>query len=344
MGVVINTNISSITASRILSNNRSDLETAMERLASGKRINSANDDAAGMAVAAKMRADIRSLNQAVRNTNDAISLVNTYDGGAAEIESILIRMRELAVQAKTGSYTSSDLANADFEYEALKAEISRIAKVTAFNRQILGQGNVNANGVMVSSDGDTAFSFYVGADVARTGNTVTFSAKSLDLNWYDNLQSDVSAAGASNVAQGTLTVPVHNENASAYIKSQSFSTTAGISTATLSITTPGVSAGLRSIANTTYAGSAIIQLDAALSSLAVNRALAGSFVNRLEHTVSNLMNVSQRLQEAVSGIEDADYAAESAALARGMVLAQAGTAMLAQANQAPQFVLTLLRG
>jgi len=105
-----------------------------------------------------------------------------------------------------------------------------------------------------------------------------------------------------------------------------------------------VSAGLRSIATATYAGSAIVQLDKALQSLASNRAQAGALVNRLEHTVANLMNVSQRLQEAVSGVEDADYAAESAALARGMVLAQAGTAMLAQANQAPQFVLTLLRG
>ena len=213
MAVVINTNISSITASRILGSNRGDLETAMERLASGKRINSANDDAAGMAVAAKMRADIRGLNQAVRNTNDAISLVNTYDGGAAEIEAILIRMRELAVQAKTGTYTSADLSNANFEYEALKSEISRIAKVTAFNRQILGQGNYNStSGYMVSSDGDTAFSFYVGSDVARTGNTITFSAKSLDLNWYDNVQTATSAANPE-----TSGIPVHNENVSAYL-------------------------------------------------------------------------------------------------------------------------------
>ena len=131
MGVVINTNISSITASRILSENRADLEKAMERLASGKRINSANDDAAGMAVAAKMRADIRSLNQAVRNTNDAISLVNTYDGAAAEIESILIRMRELAVQANNGTYEAADRTNADYEYTALKTEIRRIAQVSA---------------------------------------------------------------------------------------------------------------------------------------------------------------------------------------------------------------------
>jgi len=286
MGVVINTNISSITASRILSNNRSDLETAMERLASGKRINSANDDAAGMAVAAKMRADIRSLNQAVRNTNDAISLVNTYDGGAAEIESILIRMRELAVQAKTGTYQTADLANADFEYAALKSEIERIAGVTSFNRLALGQGGTAAAG----TTGSTAemFTFYVGSDVARTGNAITFSGNPLDMNKV-------------------------------------------------------VASGLMSISTVALATSAIAHLDNAVNDLAARRAVAGALVNRLEHTVSNLMNVSQRLQEAVSGIEDADYAAESAALARGMVLAQAGTAMLAQANQAPQFVLTLLR-
>jgi len=288
MGVVINTNISSITASRILSNNRSDLETAMERLASGKRINSANDDAAGMAVAAKMRADIRSLNQAVRNTNDAISLVNTYDGGAAEIESILIRMRELAVQAKTGTYQSADLTNANYEYAALKSEIERIAGVTSFNRLALAQGSTGAAGGTGSAD--TSFTFYVGSDVARTGNGITFAAKALDLNLA--------------VSAGTL----------------------------------------NSLTDATSAGQAISNLDDAITELAANRAQAGALVNRLEHTASNLMNVSQRLQEAVSGVEDADYAAESAALARGMVLAQAGTAMLAQANQAPQFVLTLLRG
>jgi len=205
----------------------------------------------------------------------------------------------------------------------------------------LAQGKYNAaSGVMTSSDGDTAFSFYVGSDVARTGNSITFSAKSLDLNWYDNKQTSMTTSATTTaVAEGAGSVPVHNENVSAWIKTQSFSGTVSIPTET----DPGTSAGLRSIRTAVYAGSAIVQLDNALASLAANRSQAGALVNRLEHTVSNLMNVSQRLQEAVSGIEDADYAAESAALARGMVLAQAGTAMLAQANQAPQFVLTLLR-
>jgi flagellin len=292
MGVVINSNIPSITASRILSNNRSDLETAMERLASGKRINSSNDDAAGMAVAAKMRADIRSLNQAVRNTNDAISLVNTYDGAAAEIESILIRMRELAVQAKTGTYSAADLTLAGYEYDALKTEINRIAGVTAFNRLSLANGD-SAAAAGSTTGADLSFSFYVGSDVARSGNAITYTAGSLDL-------SAVVSDGAGSAAGGFKDI-------------------------------------------TANATSAIYHVDRALTKLAERRATAGAMVNRLEHTVSNLMNVSQRLQEAASGIEDADYAAESAALARGMVLAQAGTAMLAQANQAPQFVLTLLR-
>jgi flagellin len=288
MGVVVNTNISSITASRILSENRADLEKAMERLASGKRINSAADDAAGMAVAAKMRADIGSLNQSVRNTNDAISLVNTYDGAAAEIESILIRMRELAVQAKNGTYESADRTNANYEYTALKEEITRIAGVSAFNRMTVGQGATTADGATTSAD--TSFTFYVGSDVAKTGNSISFSAKALDLNL-------------------------------------------AVSSSTLN-----------SVVDATSAGEAIATLDDAITELAANRAQAGALINRLEHTVSNLMNVSQRLQEAVSGIEDADYAAESANLARGMVLAQAGTAMLAQANQAPQYILSLLRG
>ena len=288
MGVVVNTNISSITASRILSENRADLEKSMERLASGKRINSAADDAAGMAVAAKMRADIGSLNQSVRNTNDAISLVNTYDGAAQEIESILIRMRELAVQTRNGTYEAADRTNADYEYTALKNEITRIAGVSAFNRMTVGQGATTANGTTTSAD--TSFTFYVGSDVAKTGNSISFSAKALDLNL-------------------------------------------AVSSSTLN-----------SVVDATSAGQAIATLDDAITELAANRAQAGALINRLEHTVSNLMNVSQRLQEAVSGIEDADYAAESANLARGMVLAQAGTAMLAQANQAPQYILSLLRG
>jgi len=286
MAVVINSNVSSITASRILSSNRSELEQAMERLASGKRINSAADDAAGMAVGAKMRADIRSLNQAVLNTNDAISLVNTYDGAAAEVESILIRMRELAVQAKTGTYTAADLTNANYEYDALKTEIVRITATTTFNRQNIAGASGTTGGTGSAAN---TLTFYVGADTARTGNSIVFSGESLNLNMTTSASD------------------------------------------------------LKDITSTTNATSAVASVDDALGTLAISRARAGAMINRLEHTVSNLMNISQRLQEAVSGIEDTDYAAESANLAKGMILQQAGTAMLAQANQSPQYVLLLLK-
>ena len=280
IGVVANTNIPSISASRILSNNRDDLEKAMERLSSGKRINSASDDAAGMAVAAKLRADVRSLNQAVRNANDAVSLVNTYDGASAEIESILVRMRELAVQTANGTYEDADRELAQEEIDALALEIDRIATNTTFNRQYIASGSGGSSGT---------FTFRVGP---QSG-----SADDVDVN--------LASLKAADLGSGVSSL---------------------------------------SVSSATGASDAVADIDAALTALASARAVAGAFINRLGHTVSNLQNVSQRTSEALSGVEDADYAAESAALARGMVLAQAGTAMLAQANQSPQYILTLLRG
>lgn len=291
MGIVINSNISSIAAGRVLAENKAELERSMERLASGKRINGAKDDAAGMAVAAKMGADIRSLSQAIRNTNDAISMVSTYDGAATEIESILIRMRELAVQVKNGTYEDADRTNANYEYEALRTEIKRINDVTAFNRQVIG-----------SAAGDNEFAMFIGADVNKTGNTVTFSAHTLDLNVSGTAGSDTDP-----------------------------------------ISSLSTSSALKTITSVTLATSAVVAVDEAITKLNIKRAQAGALINRLEHTVSNLMNINQRLQEARSQIVDADYATESATLAKGMVLQQAGTAMLAQANQSPQYVLMLLR-
>ncbi len=247
----------------------------MERLSSGKRINSASDDAAGMAVAAKLRADMRSLNQAVRNTNDAISLVSTYDGAASEIESILVRMREMAVQSANGTYSDDDRTNAQKEVDALIEEIDRIGNNTQFNRVNIAKAA-------------TDFKFRVGAQ-----------------------QED-----ADDVK---------------------------ISLASLLSTELGSDLDKTDITDQSNASDAVKTIDSALDSLAGARADAGAFINRLGHTIITQQNVSQRTAEALSGIEDADYAAESAALARGMVLAQAGTSMLAQANQAPQYVLTLLR-
>ena len=276
-GVVVNTNISSLHAARVLSQNRTDLESAMARLASGKRLNSASDDAAAASVAAKMKADIRSTDVAVRNINDGISLFQTVDGASSEVENILIRMRELAVQMTNGTYADGDRVNANKEFVALTAEIERIATKSAFNR------------------------------VAFAGGAVT------------GIKIQSGAAEDDNLAATALALPDLRTNTSLAVSA------AAISTATA-------------------AAAAVTAVDAAIIKVAGFRADTGATINRLGFALSNAQNVSQRLQEALSGLEDADYAAESAALARGMVLAQAGSAMLAQANQAPQYVLTLLRG
>ena len=276
-GVVIGTNISSLHAARVLSQNRTDLESAMARLASGKRLNSASDDAAATSVAAKMKADIRSTDVAVRNINDGISLFQTVDGASSEVENILIRMREVALQMTNGTYADGDRVNANKEFVALTAEIERIATKSAFNR------------------------------VAFAGGTVT------------GIKIQSGAAEDDNLSTSALTLPDLRTNAS-------------------SLAVSGVA-----ISSATAAAAAVTTVDAAIIKVAGYRADTGATINRLGFALSNAQNVSQRLQEALSGLQDADYAAESASLARGMVLAQAGSAMLAQANQAPQYVLMLLK-
>jgi len=257
----------------------------MERLSSGKRINGAKDDAAGMSVVTRMKAQVTSLNQAIRNANDGISLVATYDGAADEIEDILIRMRELATLAQNGTYTTNDAANAELEFNALVDEINRIQSKTKFN------GSLDIS----LSTAATTYSFQVGFN---GGDAVSISLGQLN------------ASGLKGTASAT--------------------TIAGIASTTMAKTIEDAS-------------STVTDIDNMLSNLNVNRATAGAVINRLEHTVSNLMNVVQRTEEARSRIEDADFASESAALARANVLVQAGSAMLAQANQNPQFVLALLR-
>jgi flagellin len=285
MGVVINTNISSISAARSLATTRADLERSMERLSSGKRINGAKDDAAGMSVVTRMKAQISSLNQAVRNANDGISLVSTFDGAADEIEDILIRMRELATLTQNGTYTINDAANAELEFDALVSEIDRIQSKTKFN------GSLDVS----LSTAALTYSFQVGFN---GGDAVSISLGQLDALGLKGTASNVNIAGIASTTQA-LTIA--------------------------------------------DASATVTEVDAMLSNLNVHRATAGAVINRLEHTVSNLMNVVQRTEEARSRIEDADFAAESAGMARANVLVQAGSAMLAQANQSPQFVLALLR-
>jgi len=286
MSMVINTNISSVTAQRHLAQSRMDMEQAMERLSSGKRINSAMDDAAGLTIAHSLDSKITSLNQAVRNGNDAIALINLAEGALDEISSMLTRMKEIATQALNGTYTTDDLANLNLEYAQLSDEIDRISNNTYFN------------GVAVVG-GTATVSFQVG-DTSTDVVTVTFRDMS-----DDGIGTDTDNSGVIDNAE--------------------------------------VAISATSISSTTNAGTALGVLDNAIKMVDNYRATLGAKANRMEHAVNNLMSRVEHQSAARSRIQDADYAVESANLARAQVLQQAGTAMLAQANASSQNILSLLK-
>jgi len=282
MSMVINTNISSLTAQRHLVESRMEMEQAMERLSSGKRINSAMDDAAGLTIAHTLDSKITSLSQAVRNANDGIAMLNLAEGAMDEISSMLTRMKELATQSINGTYQSSnDRSNMNLEYQQLADEITRIATQTVFN----GISLMATSGSVKFQLGDSS------------SDTITVSLSGMKAT---------SLGIDSNVTAGVT------------------NTSTGIETAT-------------------KAGTALSAIDTAITSVDTYRAKFGAAANRMEHAASNLMSRVEHQSAARSRIQDADYAVESANLARAQVLQQAGTAMLAQANASSQNILSLLK-
>ncbi len=271
---VINTNVKSIMAQNALTTNNRALSKAMEQLSTGKRINGASDDAAGLAISSRMQAQIRGLNQGVRNANDAISMLQTAEGSTKEITNMLERMRELAVQAANDTYGSEDRTAISTEVSQLQDEITRIATNTEWNgKKILGENNGE-------------YTYQVGAGSTTTSAvSVTFSAMS---------------AGALTV--DALTV-------------SSFS----------------------------FAQEAISKIDIAIQAVDTFRATLGAKINRMTSAADNLANISMNTAASRSRIEDTDYAAATTELARTQIIQQAATAMLAQANQQPQAVLSLLK-
>jgi len=282
MSMVINTNISSLTAQRHLAESRMEMEQAMERLSSGKRINSAMDDAAGLTIAHTLDSKITSLSQAVRNANDGIAMLNLAEGAMDEISSMLTRMKELATQSINGTYQSSnDRSNMNLEYQQLADEITRIATQTVFN----------------------------GISLMATSGSVKFQ--------LGDSSSD------------TITVSLYG------MKATHLSIDSNV--------TAGVTNSSTGIETATKAGPALSVIDAAITSVDTYRAKFGAAANRMEHAASNLMSRVEHQSAARSRIQDADYAVESANLARAQVLQQAGTAMLAQANASSQNILSLLK-
>ncbi len=267
MAMTINTNVVSLNAQRNLTTSQGSLATSMQRLSSGLRVNSALDDAAGLAIADRMNAQVRGINVAIRNANDGISLAQTAEGALATITDALQRMRELAVQSLNGSNGTGDRTNLNTEFTQLQAEITRIADQTKFN------------GTAIVGAGATTNTFQVGANVGDT----------------------------------------------------------------LNITTTQVTTIAGNISTTTAANTALTDIDTKLDAINTSRATYGAAMSRFGMAIQNLQISGENQAAARGRIMDADFAAETANLSRAQILQQAGSAMVAQANQLPNQVLALLR-
>jgi flagellin len=281
MSMTINTNIQSMDAQRNLNSSQASLATSMQRLSSGLRINSAKDDAAGLAIATRMDAQVRGMNVAIRNANDGISLAQTADGALSGVSDSLQRMRELAVQAANATNSASDKDSLNKEFSQLQSEITRVIGGTTFNGKAI-----------------------IGADAT----TLSFQI------------------GANTTADDTVKVQTSNLN----------------SDSTITAVT-GSSAVINSTADASAIDTVINNIDTAINTINNQRATFGATETRFDSIISNLQSGVENQAAAKSRIMDADFAAETANLSRAQVLQQAGTAMVAQANQLPQQVLSLLR-
>ena len=306
MSLVVNTNVASMNAQRSLMASGRELQTAMERLSTGKKINSAADDAAGFAIAESMTAQIRGLSMAAKNASDALGLLKVVENATNDVTDMLQRIRELAVQAQSGTNSTGDVANLQQEANALIDEINRVSEDTTYNGvAYIGSEKGTKNIQVGYNDGDS---------ISIT--TYNIGAENLGAMVADAEDVDSDAA--------TTEVLVALKSSAGYLD---ISQTAEAAVAGTSNRVPG----------------ALEVITGAIEQVAMYKAEWGAGQNRLQYTVSNLMNVVEFTTAAKSRIQDADFAVEAAKLAKAQVLQQTGTAMLAQANAAPQLALQLLK-
>ena len=375
---VINTNTAATLTANALTKNERAMSQAMERLSTGVRINSASDDAAGLAISSRMTSQINGLNMAVRNANDAISMIQTSDGAMVEVESMLQRMRELAVQATSDTNNSTDRTALNTEFQALGAEITRIGGNTQWNGTNVLDG-VGASG---------AQSFQIGANASQTVDH-TFAIIGKTSSTASNPAVAGTPAGASATEVRTITIAgtADGDVLTGTINGQAFAFTMsdhdGTGALTFAATTAahdgtgaitvakasgttftftasgnnivmdienlrvgngiGALVGGFDLTTAALASSAITSINNQITTINTSRSQAGAAINRLEYAADNLANVSQNTSASRSRILDADYAAETTELARTQIIQQAGTAMLSQANQMAQSVLSLLK-
>jgi flagellin len=329
MPMVVNTNQGSLSAQRSLAASGVELKQAMERLSSGKKINSAADDAAGFAIAERMTAQIRGLNMATKNANDGLSMLATVENATNDVTDMLQRIRELAVQAANDTNSLKDRGFLQTEVNSLLQEINRVATQTIYNNKPV-------------LDGDLQGHFQVGTE---KGQTIGFNIKSIDTDTLGLTDLDASATPDFDNASGyTIDTSLMSNGDTAGVTTSAAFTDEDNNAIPANVGTKATgTSGAISILTASDATDSLELISAALEQVAGNRAEYGALQNRLEYTVSNLMNVAEFTTSARSRIEDADFAAESARLAKAQVLQQTGTAMLAQANAAPQLALQLIR-
>jgi flagellin len=315
MAQSVNTNIISLNAQRNLNTSQSSLATSMQRLSSGLRVNSARDDAAGLAIAERMSAQVRGMNVAVRNANDGISLAQTAEGALGKIGDNLQRMRELAVQSRNATNSEGDRANLQKEFKELQSEIDRTIKGTKFN------------GTALFADGAaTTLSFQVGAGTSSEDKI--------------NIEGAVLGGGSSISAASAIS---GMDGTGATAEVDLMATVTGGWDGTNGIAIGGAASSGTSVASVDQVDDAIDAIDKALDLINDKRASFGASQNRFEAVISNLQVNIENQSAARGRIMDADFATETSNLSRAQILQQAGSAMVAQANQLPQQVLSLLR-
>ena len=402
----INTNMSANIASNAMTRNERSMSSTMERFSTGIRINSAKDDAAGLAISSKMTSQINGLNQAVRNANDAISMIQVAEGAMKEVTNMFQRMRELAVQAISDSNTSADRTALNNEYKQLSLEVQRVAENTQWNGTNILDGartqttfqiganasqtiavnfgdlgdndiSLSSNTVDGTADGTAGSAVMVFSGTFVAGDTISYKVDDTNYGHLTLTAADATALndGSSDTtnnsttadsllpntfAETSTTTPVVGSTAN---QSSNAALVATVTAAkTITLTGPNIASGTSfnvsdvtvsrgthalvqgtDIKTSTDAATALGRLSEALDSVNSTRAGLGASMSRLEYASDNLQNVSQNTASARSRVMDADYASETTELARTQIIQQAATAMLAQANQSQQAVLSLLR-
>ncbi len=378
MSITVNTNVSAMTAQRYLNSATSDVNQSMERLSSGSKINSAKDDAAGLQISNRLNTQTRGLDVAVRNANDGISMMQTAEGAMKETSNILSRVRDLALQSSNGSNTDADRSAIQQEVTALSDEMNRIAETTSFGGTRLLNGNFGTKSFQVGADSGEAVMLTLNnlrADEANMGGQSFTAKEGVAAGWTAGKDAEMTISftdksGEEQSVSITAKAGDDIEEVATYINGQTDKVSASVGedgklqvfaakgtiegeiefSGALANET-GMSDAIqaqKTVGNidvTTVAGSqdAIAVVDAAMKFVDSHRSELGAAQNRMGHTISNLDNINENVSAAKSQIKDVDFAKETTEMTKAQILQQASSSILAQAKQAPNAALGLLR-